>query len=362
MLFVPLAGREAHSSCFAISGLEEWKRSMKTGETGPSNSQSIFVPTRARQLVSEYAELLGLVAAILVTVVFFSIASPYFLDLNNFYNIGRAVSVFGIVAAVSTIVLISGGLDLSLSAVIALGGVVAAQAVGATDSTLLGLLAAVAVGILAGLFNALLIVKIGINPLIATIGTQFAIRGGIFMWTGAIPVSVFRIDHFMILGNGSIVGIPIIVLILFAVFVIVGLLMHFTRFGSRIYAIGGSEVAATLAGIAVGRLRVGVYTLSAVSAACAGALLASVNGAAYPSVGLGAELTILSAVILGGTALTGGRGTVVGTCLGIFLLGTLNNGLNLLGTRAEAQMLAQGVVLILAVTFDEYRRRRSGAL
>jgi ribose transport system permease protein len=146
------------------------------------------------------------------------------------------------------------------------------------------------------------------------------------------------------------------------VFVVVGLVMHFTRFGSRVYAIGGSEVASALAGIPVGRLRMVIYALSAASAAVAGALLASVNGAAYPNVGVGSELTILSAVILGGTALTGGRGSVVGTFLGVFLLGVLANGLNLLGARAEVQMFVQGVVLILAVTVDEFRRRKSGAL
>ncbi len=307
-------------------------------------------------------EVIGLAVAILAAIAVFSFASPYFFDLNNFYNIGRAVAVYGIVAAVSTIVLVSGGLDLSLSSVMALGGVVAAQSIGMVDNTLLALVAAVVAGTLAGLFNALLIVRVGINPLIATIGTQFAIRGGIFMWTGSVPISLFGKAGFLAFGTGYFLRVPNAVLMLLLVFVVVGLIMHFTRFGSRVYALGGSETATALAGISVGRLRTIVYTLSAVSASFAGALLASVNNAAYPNVGVGAELTILAAVILGGTALTGGRGTVVGTFLGVLLLGVLANGLNLLGVRAEVQMFVQGVALILAVTVDEYRRRRAGAL
>ena len=318
--------------------------------------------SRTTTLIVNSADILGLTAAIAIAIAVFSTLSPFFFDINNFYNIGRAVAVFGMVAAVSTIVLVSGGLDLSLSSVMALGGVVAAQVIVLVDSTPLALVAAVAAGTLAGLFNALLIVRVGINPLIATIGTQFTVRGAIFIWTGATPISVFGHDGFIFFGTGSLIGVPNAVLFLLAVFVIVGLVMQFTRFGSNVYAVGGSEVAASLAGIAVGRLRTLVYVLSAFSAAFAGALLASVNGAAYPNVGIGAELTILAAVILGGTALTGGRGTVVGTFLGVLLLGILANGLNLLGVRAEVQMFVQGIVLILAVTVDEYRRRRLGAL
>lgn len=325
-------------------------------------SAGVRLAKRTGVLVANSADIIGLSGAIVLVIIVFSTLSPFFFDINNFYNIGRAVAVFGMVAAIATIVLVSGGLDLSMGAVMALGGVVAAQVIILVDNTPLALLAATAAGTLAGLFNALLIVKVGINPLIATIGTQFTFRGAIFMWTGATPVSLFGHDGFLVFGSGSVVGIPNAVLLLLAVFVVVGLVMHFTRFGSRVYSLGGSEVATALAGIAVGRLRTTIYTLSACSAAFAGALLASVNGAAYPNVGVGAELTILAAVILGGTALTGGRGTVAGTFLGVLLLGILANGLNLVGVRAEVQMFVQGVVLILAVTVDEYRRRRSRAL
>jgi ribose/xylose/arabinose/galactoside ABC-type transport system permease subunit len=317
---------------------------------------------RGGLLMSASSDTIGLAAAIVLAIIVFSIASPYFFDLKNFYNIGRAVAVYGIVAAVSTIVLVSGGLDLSLSSVMALGGVVAAQVIGVIDSTPLAILAAVIAGTLAGLFNALLIVNVGINPLIATIGTQFAIRGAIFMWTGSVPLSLFGHSGFLAFGNGYMAGVPSAVLLLLAIFVVVWLVMRFTRFGSRVYALGGSETATALSGIPVARLRTIIYALSACSAAFAGALLASVNNAAYPNVGIGAELTILAAVILGGTALTGGRGTVVGTFLGVLLLGVLANGLNLLGARAEVQMFVQGVVLILAVTLDEFRRTRLGAL
>lgn len=317
---------------------------------------------QAVSVLAQRSDIAGLAVAIVIAMLVFSLASPYFFDLKNFYNIGRSVAVYGIVAAVSTIVLVSGGLDLSLSSVMALGGVVAAQVVGVVDNGPLAVLAALVAGTLAGLLNALLIVRVGINPLIATIGTQFAIRGAIFMWTGSVPVSLFGHNGFLAFGNGYVLGVPNAVLLLLAVFVLVFLVMRFTRFGSRVYALGGSEAATALSGVPVARLRTIIYAVSACSAAFAGALLASVNNAAYPNVGIGAELTILAAVILGGTALTGGRGTVVGTFLGMLLLGVLGNGLNLLGARAEVQMFVQGVVLILAVTIDEFRRRRLGAL
>ncbi len=331
-------------------------------ETSGGGQAGALPARRAMAFLINSADILGLAVAIAIVIVLFSALSPYFLGVNNFYNIGRAVAVFGMVAAVATIVLVSGGLDLSMSSVMALGGVVAAQVIVTIDSTPLALLAAITAGTGAGLFNALLIVKVGINPLIATIGTQFTVRGMIFMWTGATPVSVFGHDAFLVFGTGSIASVPNPVLLLLAVFVVVWLVMRFTRFGSNVYSVGGSEVAASLAGIDVGRLRTVVYVLSACTAAFAGALLASVNGAAYPNVGIGAELTILAAVILGGTALTGGRGTVVGTLLGVLLLGILANGLNLLDIRAEVQMFVQGVVLILAVTVDEFRRQRLAAL
>jgi ribose transport system permease protein len=335
---------------------------LNAGPAGRLLPDDAPVAKRAQLLLSSSSDIIGLAAAIVLAILIFSLASPYFFDLKNFYNIGRAVAVYGIVAAVSTIVLVSGGLDLSLSSVMALGGVVAAQVIGLVDNTPLALLAAVVGGTAAGLLNALLIVRVGINPLIATIGTQFAIRGAIFMWTGSVPLSLFGHNGFLAFGNGYLLGVPSAVVMLLAIFVLVWLVMRFTRFGSRVYALGGSEAATALSGIPVARLRTIIYVLSACSAAFAGALLASVNNAAYPNVGIGAELTILAAVILGGTALTGGRGTVVGTFLGVLLLGVLANGLNLLGARAEVQMFVQGVVLILAVTVDEFRRRRKGAL
>lgn len=319
-----------------------------------------LMPQSLRTCLVNNTDSLGLAVAIVVAIIVFSLASPFFFDIGNFYNIGRAVSVYGLIAAVSTIMLISGGLDLSLSAVIALGGVVAAHALGAFDNTGLALIAAAIAGTAAGLINAFLIIGVGINPLIATIGTQFALRGLIFIVSGAAPVSVFQHKSFMALGNGTLLGIPSPIIILIGVFLIVAAVMRYTRFGSRAYAIGGSAVSAELAGLPVAQIRVVIYLLSAIAAACGGALLASVNGAAYPNVGIGAELTILSSVILGGTALAGGRGTVAGTFLGVLLLGIMNNGLNLLGVSAEGQMFAQGVILILAVTFDEYRRRRGG--
>jgi ribose/xylose/arabinose/galactoside ABC-type transport system permease subunit len=189
------------------------------------------------------------------------------------------------------------------------------------------------------------------------VGTQFTIRGLIFLWTAVQPISVFGQESFAWLGNGRILGVPVPVVVMLAVFLVCGFIMRATRFGARVYAIGGSEKASRLAGIRVGRIRTQVYVLSAVSAGLAGLLLASINGSAYSTVAIGSELSILGAVILGGTSLAGGRGSVLGTLLGVLLLGVLANGLNILGAMVEVQTFVQGLVLIIAVTFDEIRRR-----
>jgi ribose/xylose/arabinose/galactoside ABC-type transport system permease subunit len=202
-----------------------------------------------------------------------------------------------------------------------------------------------------------LIVALGVNALIATIGTQFMIRGVDYLWVNGQPVDVFDNKQFLYLGNGRPAGIPMPIFIMVGCFVVVGAVLHFTRFGSRVYTTGGSERSARLAGVRVGLLRTIVYVLSGMSAGLAGIVLASLNRSAFPDVSAGDELQVIAAVILGGTALAGGRGGATGTLLGVVMLGILANGLNILGVQAFWQIFVSGAALVLAVSFDAVRSR-----
>jgi len=249
-------------------------------------------------------------------------------------------------------VLIGGELDLSIGATLGLGGIVSATVLASGAPLIVVLASGILTGLVVGAMNAGLIVGIGINPLIATLGTMFALRGASYIWTNGASVVTFGYQDFAFLGNGKVAGIPFSVIVLAATFAMVGAILTWTRFGSNVYAIGGDRDASRLAGVPVRRVRVTIYLLSAATAAFAGMMLASVNGSADPASGTGIELAVIAAVILGGTALTGGRGGVLGTILGVIFLGALANGMNLLGLPGYWQIFVQGVVLIAAVILD----------
>jgi len=204
----------------------------------------------------------------------------------------------------------------------------------------------------------LLIVGLNVNPLICTIGTQFAFRGLAYIWTGGNSLSAYGYSGFAYLGQGKWGQVYFSTILMIAVFVVLGLVLSLTRYGAHIYAIGGSRVAARRVGIRVTRVRASVYLLSGVAAALGGIIITSANGSASPQSGLGDELFIISAVIIGGTSLMGGRGNLVGTFLGVLFLGVLQNGMDLVGLQAFWQMFIEGVVLVIAVTIDEQFRRR----
>jgi ribose transport system permease protein len=306
---------------------------------------------------SRFVNIAGLALALVVLGIIVQSQSEFFLRQNNLLNIGRAVAVTGVIAAVTTIVLIGGELDLSIGAALGLGGIVAATVLDQGAPLIVVLAAGLITGLVVGLLNAGLIVGIGVNPLIATLGTMFALRGAAYIWTNGSSVVVFGNDEFGFLGNGKVAGIPFSVIVLGAVFVLVGAILTWTRFGSNVYAIGGDRDASRLAGVPVRRVRITIYLLSAVAAAFAGMMLASVNGSADPISGTGIELVVIGSVILGGTALTGGRGGVVGTLLGVIFLGALANGMNLMGLPGYWQIFVQGVVLIAAVVLDKLVNR-----
>ena len=313
---------------------------------------------RARDAVVHFNfEALGLLLGIVVLLVVFTVKSPYFLTVSNFKSLGLAVSLTGILAAAETIVLVSGSLDLSFMAVLALTGIASQKAYESTGSLGVAVVTALAVGAGCGLFNAAAVVGAGVNPLIATIGSQFAFRGVCFIWLGSSSLPFLGSTNFNFIGNGVVASVPFPVIMMVVSFATLWLTLHYTRFGSRAYAVGGNAVAARLAGVSISRLRTMVFVLSGVAAGIGGLLETSLVGSAYADAQTGGELTVIAAVIVGGTALTGGRGGMLGTAAGVLFLGMLANGLDLLGVNPYWEVTVSGLVLIGAVAIDESRKR-----
>lgn len=311
----------------------------------------------------QWGETAGLLIFYILLFVALSVASPYFLGVNNLTNILIAVSTIGMMATVTTMLIVSGGLDLSIGSIVALTGVAVAQ-LSQTMPILPAALIALGIGTLVGVINGIAVTRIRINPLIATLATLSIARGFAFIFAGGLSATV-RSDSFSYLGQGRIFRIPIgrevlavpfQVLVMLALFVVAWWVMRYTVFGRSVYAIGGNEQAARLAGLPVRRVQMWLYVLSGFSAALAGLFLASQLGAGSPQVATtGIELSVIAAVILGGTSLTGGKGTIWGAFLGVLILGTLNNGLTLLQVNSNFQDVARGAVLLFAVGLDQLR-------
>ena len=311
-------------------------------------------PALSRLLKVDFLRDLILLAAWIAIVIVFSALSPYFLTARNFMNIGLAITVHGITAVGATIVLISGGIDLTVGSVIGLA-VIAVGAMLTVGAPLgIAVVGTLLVGALAGLINGILIVRARINPLIATLGMMSIIRGFAFVYSGGISHAIVS-EEFGFLGRGRVVGIPLPILVMLLLYLIVWAIMKYTDFGHYVYSIGDNALTCRLAGVNVNKWRYIVYIVGAVSAALAGLFLASLMQAALPQAGTGYELNVIAAVILGGTSLSGGIGNLLGTLLGVVIMGTLDNGFTLLNVPAFYQMIAKGAVLILAVFIDQLR-------
>jgi ribose transport system permease protein len=305
-----------------------------------------------------WANNIGLLISLVALTVLFSSLSDVFFQWNNALNIGRASAYTGISAAITTLVLVSGALDLSIGAVMALVGVVAARLLSDGHSLGFVIVACLLVGAAVGIVNGTIVTFVGVNPFIVTIGTQFVARGLAYAFSvvqgGELLITR---KHFLFIGQRSVLGMPFSVWLLLASLAVVAWVMTRTRFGRHLYAIGGSAPASRLAGIPLELRRMQTYVLSGIGSAVAGIVLASYTGAGIAYAASGVELTVIASVILGGTALMGGRGTIFGTFLGILILGIINNGLVLLGLGNQWQLMVTGGILLLAVVVDEVRAK-----
>lgn len=307
------------------------------------------------------AQNLALIAALLILVAIFGSLRPdvFFLP-RNLVNIGLAITVLGILAMAQTVVIVSGGLDISVGSIVGLATMVAAITMLHTGSAPLGMGAALLAGASAGLVNGLIITYGRVNAVITTLGTMAAFRGLAFMTSGGNSVSITN-ESFRLLGNGTVLGVPVPILVLLLVLVLFAIFLGHTVVGRNVYAIGGNPTVARLAGLPIRKYQIGIHVMSGTAAGLAALLLASRTMSGQPASGSqGLELEAITAAILGGCALAGGKGTVLGALLGVLIIGVLNNGLILTSVPTFYQLLAKGALLILAVVIQEQQMRRAG--
>ncbi|AGE18498.1 TPA: ABC transporter permease [Serratia marcescens] len=293
-------------------------------------------------------------------------SSNYFLSNENTLIVLRQVSINGILAIGMTFVIITAGVDLSVGSVLALSGIVAARfatnnsglAIGDTATAVMApLIVALGIGIVCGLVNGTVLARYRLQPFIVTMGMLSAARGLTMLTTNGNPVSQLNSD-FRWLGNGYVGGVPVPVIIFIVLFALAWLVLNKTLFGRYIYAVGGNPKSARTSGINVTRIKILVYTLCGALAGIAGLILTARTGSAQTNAGAGYELDAIAAVVIGGTSMAGGVGTLVGTFFGVLIIGVMNNGLDLLGVQSYYQQIIKGALIVLAVLLDPSRKQQ----
>lgn len=300
----------------------------------------------------------ALIAFILICVVM-SFVSPYYMTLGNFKSIGLYAAIIGVMGAGATVVMLLGGLDLSQHAVAAFSTVIIAICVQQYQLPFgVALLITLVAGILCGALNGLLIAVFNIPPMIATMGTQYIIRGICYILTESKTL-LFSNATLSVIGRSTTLGVPNSIIIMVLVYLIIGYLLQKTPYGRAVYAVGSNEKASYLSGISPVAIKMTAYIICALSSVLGGIITVAQVGAAVPSSGVGSEMEVIASVYLGGVAATGGRGNVVGTFLGIMVICCINNGLTLAGVQSYWQTLVRGVVILLAIYMDTIRSKSS---
>lgn len=298
--------------------------------------------------------------SLIVLFIALSIASPYFLTANNLASVARQTAVFNTMALGMTIVIISGGIDLSVGSILGLSGLVGTMALERGFPIWEGVAIGIAVGTACGFFNGFMITRLKINAFIVTLGTLGIFRGLALIFSNGLPVH--RIPPaFSFLGEGTLLGVPFVVWLVCVCAVAVHVLLEHTRLGRYAFAIGSNKIASIYAGIPVSFHMTAVYAIGGALTGLAGMIEASRLMTGQPTAGQGYELQAIAAVVIGGGSLNGGEGSVVGTLIGAFIMGLLSNGADLLNISNYWQQVIIGSVIILAVTLDEVRKRRAVA-
>lgn len=300
----------------------------------------------------------GLPLLVVVIAVATGLREPHFLSVANAQNLARQSAPLQIVVVGQLIVLLCGGLDLSVAAVMACSGVLGVLAM--PYAGLAGGLAVMVLsGLLFGLANGALVVGFSVSPFIVTLGMLSVAKGISLLLTAGLPLYAVPDELVDFLGFGSVFGVPMSSLVAFAAMLAGALVLRFTVFGRHVYAVGSNDVAARNSGVRVGRVRLAVYALSGAAAGLAGIVMTAWVSAAQPLAGEGMELQSIAAVVVGGVALTGGSGNMLQAFYGVLILGLLSNALNMAGVSSFLQVLVVGIVILLAVIVDRLRSRSS---
>jgi ribose/xylose/arabinose/galactoside ABC-type transport system permease subunit len=334
---------------------------MNNGLAGPSNSGF-----DAFSLLARFAPLIFLLLLMLV----FSIMEPRFLSSVNLFNVMRQVSITGLLAIGMTFVILTAGIDLSIGSLLAFAGLVAAAVAkgGMQDRFTVGdetigygwqlaALAAVAVGLLGGLLQGVAITRLKVPAFVVTLGGMSVFRGAALLFAAGGPISGFQPD-FTWWGQGRIFSVPVPVIIFLAFAVIAHIVLSYTRYGRQVYAVGGNPEAARLAGVNVNWVICSVYIIMGFFAGLGAFVLSARLNSAEAVAGTGYELTVIASVVIGGTSLFGGVGTIFGTVIGTLLIGVLLNGLVLMNVNSYIQQIIIGVIIVLAVAFDTFAKSR----
>jgi len=302
----------------------------------------------------------GALLAVLILIVALTIANEHFLTASNLLLVARGFSFVAIAGMGASLVMMTSGIDLSTGSVMGLAGIVAAFLSAREMGTAVAILGALAAGALIGLVNGVLISKVKMAPFIVTLGTMQIGRGFVYVITGGWPLQGFS-DTALFLGQGFVLGIPVPVWIMVAFLVLWNWVLRRTTFGWYVYSLGGNEEAARLSGVPVNRVKILVYVLSGLMGALGGFLITARLGLGECSAGLGYEMDVIAACVLGGVSLSGGEGNVLGVVVGAALMGLLRNGLALLGVSAFWQQIVIGTIIILAVLLDRIRVSRAAS-
>lgn len=301
------------------------------------------------------------IIGLIIFSVIISILNPRFLTMGNLLNVFRQTSINAIIAAGMTFVILSAGIDLSVGSILGFSGAVGAKMLASGYNIWLSLLVAIVIGAVAGIVNGIIITKGKVQPFIATLAIMILLRGATMVFTSGrpIPVSGEHISGvFRWIGTGEVLGIPVPIAIMIIVFIVCYYILNHTQYGRHLYAVGGNEEASLLSGVNTAKIKILAYTASGILAAIAGIIVTSRLSSAQPTSGEGYELDAIAAVVLGGTSLVGGQGTIIGTIIGALIIGILNNALNLMDVQSYYQMIAKAIVIIVAVLLDKKEKTK----
>ncbi|MED4687333.1 ABC transporter permease subunit [Peribacillus frigoritolerans] len=295
----------------------------------------------------------GPLLALVLLFIVITVLNPSFMEPNNILNLLRQTSINALIAFGMTFIILTGGIDLSVGSILALSSALMAGMMVSGLDPILAILVGILLGAIMGVINGILVSKGKLAPFIVTLATMTIFRGLTLVYTDGKPITgIGDSVMFQMLGRGYFLGVPVPAVVMIIAFMILWFLLHKTSFGRKTYAIGGNERASRISGIKVDRVKVAIYGLAGTMAAIAGAILTSRLNSAQPTAGQSYEMDAIAAVVLGGTSLSGGKGRLFGTLVGVLIIGTLNNGMNLLGVSSFYQQVVKGAVILIAVLLD----------